>query len=130
MTRPRFSLRGLLLLTVGVALVCYWQDKPRRVANEFAALLEAGDTDAANSMTFVGEHRWSTSFHGSGYEVTPAGQSPNEWLRGRYAIVIKSKWPGQRRGKEPTHFAEASRLGIEITGANYGLAFGAPPGGR
>ena len=39
----RFSIRGLLVLTVSVAAACYWWDKPSRVAREFAAAIESGD---------------------------------------------------------------------------------------
>ncbi len=50
MTPPRFSLRGLLLLTAAVAALGYWRDRPRQMANRFVALIEAGDYRAAEAM--------------------------------------------------------------------------------
>jgi hypothetical protein len=46
----RFSVRRLLLLTACVAVICWWLDRPRQLANAFAAAVEAGDYELARSM--------------------------------------------------------------------------------
>jgi hypothetical protein len=125
MTRPRFSLRGLLLLTALVAAFCYWHDRPRRVANKFAALLEGANFEAANAMIFLGEHRMTAAFHASAYEVQRSEQSLRDWLSGRCPIVVRDKRLSSPAHPAPIlHTAEASARRIEMTGANFGLRFG------
>jgi hypothetical protein len=50
MTRPRFSLRGLLLLTALVAGFCWYRDLPRQEAARFSAAVNGRDFAAAEAL--------------------------------------------------------------------------------
>jgi hypothetical protein len=43
MRRPRFSLRGLLVFTTLLSMLCYWRDRPRWLANRFVTVIEHHD---------------------------------------------------------------------------------------
>jgi hypothetical protein len=90
MTRPRFSLRGLLLLTVAVATVCWYRDLPRQNGERFARLFEASDYESAFALFNGGDYDprppWLT--RASGWTVTTNAPSPRDWLRGRYPVYL------------------------------------------
>ncbi len=46
----RFSLRTMLILMTCAAALCWWRDRPRRMADQFVDAIEAGDFEAAKAM--------------------------------------------------------------------------------
>jgi hypothetical protein len=111
MTRPRFSLRALLLLTLAVAAFCYWRDRPRQMAKRFVAVMEAGDYITAEAMMGRkgGARAINTKWH-----VTLGEQSIVDWLRGRYPITAEATFGLNFYGSSPL---EATATGIMYRGA-------------
>jgi hypothetical protein len=92
MPRPRFSLRGLLLLTACLAAFCYWRDRPRRIANQFAELIQAENFEAAEKMyTPPGQPRRVGFGPAGDWRVVRKPQSARDWLAGRYYVTVTSK---------------------------------------
>jgi hypothetical protein len=95
----RFSLRGLLLLTVAVAAVCWYRDLPRQNANRFVALLEAGEYRAAEQV--LDRRGWLSKPSNGFSDWTVEKAGPADWVRGLYPLVVaarlgdKSVRPGQ-----------------------------------
>src|SRR5687768_7706122 len=93
--RPRFSLRGLLLLTVAVAGICWYRDLPRQNANVFVLAVNARDYVAAGELI---SGRYSSIQARPALEnyslarVQP--QSTFDWLTGRCYVHLSTEDPG------------------------------------
>ena len=106
--RPRFSLHGLLLLTVAVAGLCWYRDLPRQKANLFVAAVNARDYVAAGELI-------STRY--SSIQARPAlgnyslarvqPQSPFDWFAGRCYVHLSTEDPGW------TMMMQSTAAGIE-----------------
>jgi hypothetical protein len=102
MKPPRFSLRGLLILTASLAAFCYWRDRPRQVAKRFVAAVEAGDYKLAEAMLDEKASIGSTVFDlrppprllrdastkPLKWTVVENGQTFGDWLTGRYHVSL------------------------------------------
>jgi hypothetical protein len=89
MPRPRFSLRGLLLLTACLAVFITVWDRPRRIASRFAAAIEAGDRATADAIYKHGNFSViDFAQDGSKFDSHRARQSIGDWLLGRCRVVI------------------------------------------
>jgi hypothetical protein len=93
MPRPRFSLRGLLLLTVALAAFCWYRDLPRQYAIRFAALREAGEHKAASQLIVGHEgHSAQKKLHAPArmpdWKVASLKQTPKDWLLGRCCMLV------------------------------------------
>jgi hypothetical protein len=89
MSRPRFSLRAMLLLTVAVAALCWYRDLPRQNAERFIALVEARDYEAAEAMFPGGRVGISNKPTGMiDWEATRERQSALDWLCGRCYVNV------------------------------------------
>lgn len=92
MPRPRFSLRTLLILTACLAACCYWRDRPRRVANQLEALIDAREYVAVRSMYTPAWHPMKVGFGPAGeWRVVHRPQTAMDWLAGRYYVSVNSK---------------------------------------
>jgi hypothetical protein len=90
--RPRFSLRGLLLLTVAVAAVCWYRDLPRQNANQFAVAIRRGHLDDAHALltarfSAVTPQRALRHLH----RVEVKSQTPADWFYGNCFIEAWTK---------------------------------------
>jgi hypothetical protein len=90
MMRPRFSLRGVLILTAIVAVFCGWRDRPRQVAKRFVAALEAKD-QAALERLIVDHARFERMLRilqnaASEGTAQREGQTFAEWLKGQCRV--------------------------------------------
>ena len=85
----RFSLRGLLLLTVCLAVFLYWRDRPRQIANRYVAAIEAGDYKLADSMV---DNQWVGVTHKpadmDAWKALRKEQLATDWLRGRCYVYV------------------------------------------
>jgi hypothetical protein len=52
----RFSLRALMILMTCAAVLCWWRDRPRRMANRFIDAIDSGRLEAADAM-FVNDQQ-------------------------------------------------------------------------
>src|SRR5687768_15626197 len=97
MRLPRFSLRGLLLLTAFVAVFCYWRDRSRQIANWFVAAIEAGEYELAESMFIKPTPLAKTSLKD---DAASYPQTFTEWLTGtcRVRFSIPVAWYYERDG--------------------------------
>jgi hypothetical protein len=74
-----------------MAALGYWRDRPRQTANRFIALIEAGNTRAAERMfdgDRVGISNAPSAFHD--WTVQPQSWSAANWLRGRYPMTVRA----------------------------------------
>jgi hypothetical protein len=91
MKLPRFSLRGLLLLTACLAIFCYWRDRPRQVAKRFAAAVEAGDFQAAEAMfTIKDDHFPKLPPASPHWKALPIKSTWQDWLAGRCVVRVSN----------------------------------------
>ena len=107
---PRFSLRGLLILTVAVAGFCYWRDRPRQMAQRFVVAMKAEDYVTAEEMMgrSGGVRAINTKWH-----VALGEQSLGDWLRGRYPLRAEATFGLNFYGTAPL---EATATGIKYRG--------------
>jgi hypothetical protein len=121
--RPRFSLRGLLLLTACLAALLYWFSRPLQVANHFVAAIEAGDHKAAEAM-FTTDDRELTNLSQSvpGWAALPITRSARDWFAGRYFIRLA----GIEGGKSVVCYVKATAAGMEPAGKWYVAARAMP----
>lgn len=89
----RFSLRTMLILVTCVAALCWWRDRPRRLAVQFADAIEAGRYDEADAMVVEPMRREIAAFvtqdDRNRIDAQRERQSPADWLRGRCEVLLQ-----------------------------------------
>jgi hypothetical protein len=113
MKRLRFSLRGLLLVTVAIAGLCWYRDMPRQNADRFIDLIKAGDYQAADAMVVNRDADSKLPFILGQKRAAKFSQSPWDWLRGRYPLRV---WGDRGNGQTYLMKAEAIASGVVIDG--------------
>jgi len=111
MKLPRFSLRALLLLTALLAAFCYWRDRPRQIANQFVAAIEAGDLGGARAM-FLKDHSGLSSKPrlADGWFTSRQRQTTADWFAGRCFVDVYR----QRGGGVIADRVKVSALGVKV----------------
>jgi len=116
----RFSLHTTLILMTCAAALCWWRDRPRRLAEQFVEAVNAGDYESADAM-FVDEQREAIARflerddRNRLIKAEREVQTASEWINGQCRIV--------------THFVDFQGLGGYVTVAmlatNSGVREGA-----
>jgi hypothetical protein len=90
--RPRFSLRMLLVLTVFVALFCWWRQRPAAFADRFNQAIEAKHYAAADALFKNPDQPFVVAFmkRDARNRITAKRerQSPGDWLKGDCRMTI------------------------------------------
>jgi hypothetical protein len=95
MSRPRFSLRGLLLLTFAVAGVCWYRDLPRQNAAKFVAAVNARDYLTARALISIRYREIKGIPALENYQSARVqSQNPFDWLAGRCYVHLSTNDPG------------------------------------
>ncbi len=88
----RFSLRTLLILMTCAAALCWWRDRPRRLADQFVEAVEAGRYEAADSLFSDSEQRSIVEFmerdDRNRIDAKREPQPPGEWMKGRCSVAL------------------------------------------
>jgi hypothetical protein len=88
----RFSLRTMLILVTLVAALCWWRDRPRRLADHFVEAVEAGRYEAADSLFSDSGQRSIVEFmerdDRNRIHAKRKPQSPSEWLKGQCGVAL------------------------------------------
>jgi hypothetical protein len=89
----RFSLRCLLVLAACVAALCYWHERPRRIAEQFVEAIRAGDYKLAEAMFVAGSDYNPLSNKPAAakeWKATTVEQTTKDWLAGRCFVLIST----------------------------------------
>jgi hypothetical protein len=84
----------LLLLTVAVAMVCWYRDLPRQNAERFVAAFNAGNWSRVNALL---DHQMIPDGRGDydQYKASRVQQSVSDWLHGQCLVESYYKAPGR-----------------------------------
>jgi hypothetical protein len=89
----RFSLRTLLILMTFAAALCWWRDRPRRLADRFVDAIEAGNFEAANSM--IVDRQWEVfaaflkrDERNRILDAARETQTSREWINGQCRVAV------------------------------------------
>jgi hypothetical protein len=125
MKPPRFSLRGLLLLTAIVAALGYWRDRPRQIANQFTAALEAKDRAALGRLV-ADFSRYDRMFSLLGNAATDTSaaredQRFSDWVKGECRVLFVIDGPGNLHNYRGTGVASATNVKLQSAAVSGGL---------
>jgi hypothetical protein len=120
--RPRISLRGLLILTALLAAFCYWRNRPRQIASQFVAAIEAGDYAFADTLVVDDDGTFSMrecAGPAGEFWIVRVPQTSTDWLNGQCRITFVGK--GSAFGVDGTVAATASGIRkLKISRSDYG----------
>jgi hypothetical protein len=118
---PRFSLRTLLILTACLAALCYWRDRPRRLARQFANAINARDFTAANQLFSDPLQQLPDKMGPRIWRGVCVPQSASDWIRGECFLNMVLPLDGQKISVP---------LVAESNGVKYLGGFSFVPGGK
>lgn len=90
--KPRFSVRALLIAVFCLGFLCWWHDRPRRVARKLQEAVVEGRYEAADSMIAAPGHRVLDRLTKTGrnsIESKGIIQTPSQWLRGECGVMLE-----------------------------------------
>lgn len=90
----RFSLRTLLIFMTCAAALCWWRDRPRRMADRFVEAIESGRLEAADAMFVRDQQGLLARFLQRDERNQLRGawrvpQTSREWIYGQCRIAMK-----------------------------------------
>ena len=89
----RFSLRTMMILVTCAAALCWWRDRPRRLAERFVEAVEAGRYEAADAMSSDPDDESIAQFmkrdDRNRIHAIREAQTPGEWLRGQCRVALR-----------------------------------------
>ena len=89
----RFSLRTLLILVTCAAVLCWWRDRPRQIADRFIGAVEAEQYETADSLFASSDNRVIKLFMSrderNQIHAERQPQSAGDWLSGECRIAVR-----------------------------------------
>lgn len=88
----RFSLRTMMILVTCAAALCWWRDRPRRIAHCFADAVNGGQYGDAEELIVDADQQAFAKFMRrearNEATATVRRQTSHEWLRGECQVAI------------------------------------------